>query len=102
MRKANVNEIRSEDWQSPKGKYAASFKGISEALGRDRDSLDLSKRHPFDLEWTRLPQGKTKFPYHAPSAQWELYLIIHGQGSVRHAEGVTEVIAGDVFLFAPN
>ena len=35
MRKVNLNEIKEEAWQSPGGKYAVSFKGISEALGRE-------------------------------------------------------------------
>jgi uncharacterized cupin superfamily protein len=102
MRKVNVSEIKEEPWQSPRGKYAASFKGISEALGRDPESLDLSKRHPFDLEITRIPPGKTNFPYHAHSAEWELYLIIGGSGTVRHKDGTTEVATGDAFIFGPN
>src|SRR5260370_12833349 len=84
MRKINLNDIEEEAWQSPGGKYAANFKGISEALGRDPNSLDLAKRHPFDLELTRVPPGKRNFPYHAHSAQWELYLVIVGKGSLRH------------------
>ena len=102
MRKVNINEIKQEAWQSPSGKYAVSFKGISEALGREPASLDLSKRHPFDLEWNRVPTGKINFPYHAHSAQWELYLIISGKGSVRHKDGTTEVEPGDAFIFGPD
>jgi uncharacterized cupin superfamily protein len=102
MRKVNINDVKEEEWKSPRGKYAVFFKGISEALGRERDSLDLSKRHPFDLEWNRVPPGKQNFPYHAHSAQWELYLVISGKGSVRHRDGITEVVSGDAFIFAPN
>jgi uncharacterized cupin superfamily protein len=102
MRKVNLNEITEEPWQSPGGKYTVSFKGISEALGREPSSLDLSKRHPFDLEWNRVPPGKRAFPYHAHSAQWELYLIISGKGRVRHKDGTTEVVAGDAFIFKPD
>src|SRR2546425_3398086 len=91
MRKVNVDEIKEEPWQSPRGKYAACFKGISEALGCNASSLDLAKRHPFDLEITRIPPGKMNFPYHAHSAQWEFYLIISGRGTVRHQEGTTEI-----------
>src|SRR5439155_1679993 len=79
------------------GKYAVSFKGISEALGREPASLDLCKRHPFDLEWNRVPPGKYSFPYHAHSAQWELYLVISGSGNVRHKDGTTKVAPGDAF-----
>ncbi len=102
MRKVNLNDIKQEAWQSPGGKYAAYFRGISEALGRDPNSLDLAKRHPFDLELTRVPPGKRNFPYHAHSAQWELYLVVTGKGSVRHESGTTEVVAGDAFIFRPN
>jgi uncharacterized cupin superfamily protein len=102
MRKMNLSEIKEEPWQSPGGKYAVSFKGISEALGREPSSLDLSKRHPFDLEWNRVPAGKANFPYHAHSAQWELYLVISGTGSVRSQDGTTKVGPGDAFIFGPN
>ena len=102
MRKVNVKEIKEEAWQSPGGKYVAYFKGISEALGRDPHSFDLAKRHPFDLERTRIPPGKTMCPYHAHSAQWELYLVIAGKGRVRHEQGTTEVVVGDAFIFGPN
>jgi uncharacterized cupin superfamily protein len=102
MRKVNINDIKEEPWRSPGGKYAVSFKGISEALGRESASLDLSTRHPFDLEWSRVPPGKSNFPYHAHSAQWELYVVVSGTGSVRHTNGVTEVTAGDAFIFGPD
>lgn len=102
MKKVNVNDIKEDPWQSPRGKFAASFRGISEALGRETASLDLAKRHPFDLEWTRIPPGKSNFPFHAHSAQWEFYLVISGTGSVRHKDGTTEVAAGDAFVFKPN
>jgi uncharacterized cupin superfamily protein len=102
MRKVNLSEIKEDPWQSPGGKYAVSFKGISEALGREPSSLDLSKRHPFDLEWNRLPPGKANFPYHAHSAQWELYVVVSGTGRVRHKDGTTEVVSGDAFIFGPD
>ncbi len=102
MRKVNINEIEEEAWQSPGGKYAVSFKGISEALGREPASLDLSKRHPFDVEWNCVPPGRPNFPYHAHSAQWELYLVISGKGSVRHKDGITEVVPGEAFIFGPD
>src|SRR5438128_1587002 len=102
MRKVNLKDIEEQERQSPGRKYAAHFKGISIALGRDPDSLDLAKRHPFDLEWTRVPPGKSNFPYHAHSAAWELYLVISGKGMVRDKDGTTEVVAGDACLFRPD
>jgi uncharacterized cupin superfamily protein len=102
MKKVNINEIKEDPWQSPKGKFAISFKGISEALGRDPQSLDLTKRWPFDLEWNRLPLGKPNFPMGGHSAQWEMYLIVSGNGSIRDKAGTTDVVAGDAFIFGPN
>jgi uncharacterized cupin superfamily protein len=102
MRKINIDEIKDEPWQSPKGKYAVTFTGISEALGRDLSSLDLAKRWTFDLELNRIPPGKPNFPFHAHSAQWEMYLIVSGKASVRHKDGTTEVGEGDAFIFGPN
>ena len=34
------------------------MKDISVALGREPESVDLSKRHPFDLTLVRIPKGK--------------------------------------------
>ena len=102
VNKVNINEIKEDPWQSPKGKYVVAFTGISEALGRDPSSLDLRKRWPFDLEMSRMPPGKSNFPYHAHAAQWEMYLIVSGKGSVRDKDGSTDVVAGDAFIFGPN
>jgi uncharacterized cupin superfamily protein len=102
MRKVNISDIKEESWQSPRGKYAASFKGISLALGRDENSTDLAKRHPFDLEITRVPPGKMNFPYGGHSAQWEMYLVVSGNGTVRDEQGTTDIQPGDAFLFPPN
>ena len=102
MRKVNLKDMKEEPWRSPGAQYAIAFKGISEALGRDPSSLDLAKRHPFDLEWNCVPPGKSNFPYHAHSAQWELYLVSSGKGIVRHKDGTTEVVAGDAFIFGPD
>ena len=108
MNKVNLNEIKEDPWQSPKGKFAVTFKGISEALGvgrlresGHRVSTDGSTP-PFDLEWNRMPPGKANFPFHAHSAQWEMYLIVSGTATVRDKDGTTEVAAGDAFIFGPN
>ena len=89
-------------WSSPKGKFAGAGKQISEALGREPQSMDLRKRHPFDIEILRIPPGKTPYPYHSHSVQWEFYHVISGRGSVRHQDGMTPIEPGDAFLFEPG
>ena len=53
MRKVNLKDIEERVRQSPKGKFGRRMKEISVALGRDPESLDLGKRHPFDLALVR-------------------------------------------------
>ena len=102
MRKVNTSRIVEITWSSPKGKFVGAGKEISEELGRKPQSLDLNERHPFDVEICRVPPGKTPYPYHAHSAQWEFYHVISGTGIIRDKEGVTTVEAGDAFLFKPG
>lgn len=102
MRKVNVKDMHERERQSPGGKFGARYKEISVALGRDRESLDLDKRHPFDLAIATIPKGKSLCPYHSHSAESELYLVISGRGSIRDKDGTTEVGAGDAFFFGPG
>ncbi len=102
MKKVNTKDIVEVTWSSPKGKFIGAGKEVSEALGRQPQSMDLNERHPFDVEICRIPPGQTPYPYHSHSAQWEFYHVISGCGVVRHAEGVTPIEIGDAFLFKPN
>ena len=102
MQKVNVNEIQEGKRQSPNGKFGRASKDISIALGRDPESFDLRKRHPFDLALIRIPKGKALCPYHSHSAESELYLVVSGKGGIRDKEGTTIVTAGDAFFFGPG
>ncbi len=102
MRKVNTNEMKPYDWVSPKGKFAMSGKTVSIELGRDESSMDLLKRHPFDVEICSIPPGKANCPYHSHSAQWEFYHVLSGEGKARHEEGETEIGPGDAFVFKPG
>ena len=102
MRKVNLTEIAEDERKSPKGRFHKFVKDISIALGREKESLDLTKRHPFDLALVRIPKGKNYCPYHGHSAETELYLVVSGKGLVRDRNGTAEVKAGDSFLFAPG
>src|SRR5215212_2400918 len=101
-RKINVREIKERERDSPKGKFGRRYKEISVALGGDPRSFDLMERHPFDLTLMSIPQGKSLCPYHSHSCQSELYLVVSGKGTVRDKDGMTEVAAGDAFLFRPG
>src|SRR4030095_11213655 len=102
MRKVNLNDIEERVRQSPKGSFGRRTKEISIALGRDPDSLDLTKRHPFDLALVSIPKGKTLCPYHSHSAESELYLVVSGKGNIRDKDVTTEVVEGDAFFFGPG
>ncbi len=102
MLKVNTNNMDELIWSSPKGKFVGAGKQVSEALGRKPLSTDLNERHPFDIEICRIPPGKTPYPYHSHSAQWEFYHVISGKGVVRHKDGTTPIEPGDAFLFKPN
>jgi uncharacterized cupin superfamily protein len=102
MRKVNTNKMAELTWASPKGKFSGAGKEISEELGRKPQSTDLRERHPFDVEITRIPPGKSPCPYHSHSAQWEFFHVISGKGTVRHQEGKTVIETGDAFIFEPG
>ena len=102
MQKVNLQAVMEEERKSPKGKFHKFVKEISIALGRDKKSMDLAKRHPFDLALVRIPRGKSYCPYHSHGAESEFYLVISGRGSVRDKDGSRIVNAGDAFLFQPG
>jgi uncharacterized cupin superfamily protein len=102
VHKVNTNDVDELTWSSPGGKFVGAGKQISEALGREPQSTDLLRRHPFDIEICRIPPGATPYPYHSHSAQWEFYHVISGSGIVRHEGGTTTIVAGDAFIFLPG
>jgi uncharacterized cupin superfamily protein len=102
MLKVNTHQLAELTWSSPKGKFAGAGKQVSEALGRKPLSTDLMERHPFDVEILRVPPGKTPYPFHSHSAQWEFYHVISGKGVARHKDGKTPIEPGDAFIFEPG
>ena len=102
MRKVNLKDVPEEERKSPKGKFHRFARNVSVALGREPESIDLSKRHPFDLALVRIPKGKSLCPYHLHSAESELYLVVSGRGSIRDKDGSTIATAGDAFFFQPG
>jgi uncharacterized cupin superfamily protein len=102
MKKINTNTIKEISRVSPKGKFGRHVRNVSEALGREPESSDLLKRHPFDVQISRIEPGKTLCPFHSHGAQWELYIVISGTGLARDAGGTTPIEPGDAFVFKPG
>src|ERR1700689_4308767 len=102
MHKVNTTKMVEVTWSSPKGKFVGAGKEISEELGRKPKSTDLNERHPFDVEICRIPPGKTPYPYHSHSAQWEFYHVISGSGGAGHKDGTPPIETGDAFIFKPG
>lgn len=102
MKKINTNDLEEYAWDSPKGKYGGTGKGLSEALGWDAQGTEPRARHPFAVEIMRLKPGQVPYPYHSHSAQWEFYHVISGQGTARDETGRTPIVAGDAFIYGPG
>ena len=102
MKIAKLSEIPAREIRSPHGKYHLVRQSISQALGGIKDVGTWGGGHPFDVEYFRLPPGAANFPFHAHSAQWELYIFVKGHGSVRGAETTTVVEEGQSIIFKPG
>lgn len=102
MQIVNTKDVAEEAWMSPRGRFGGFSRGLSLALGREHSSTDLMRRHPFDVEITRLAPDMTGCPFHSHSMQWEFYHVISGQGRVRHASGENDIGPGDAFVFKPG
>ena len=81
-RKVHLDDLKWEPWSSPKGKFSATSKELSIAVGALRNTPTGLGGHPFDLELGRIAPGLTGCPFHSHSSQWELYIISH-----RHRHG---------------
>jgi len=102
MKIVNQHDVETEERKSPHGKYHLHRKFLSLALGGKSDAGPWAGGHPFDLELTRVPPGATNFPLHQHSAQWELYIILEGEGEVNDGRELRRVKPGDVFLAEPE
>lgn len=102
QRKIHPDALVWEEWRSDKGKFRGSSKELSIALGAKRNTPTGLGGHPFDLELSKLAAGECGCPFHSHAAQWELFLILAGRGTVRANSGHHAVTAGDVVLHPPG
>ncbi|MFC7337844.1 cupin domain-containing protein [Haloferula chungangensis] len=102
MKKAHIDSVPEDCWQSPAGKYQLIRKHLSLAVGGVKDVGEWGGGHPFDVELAKLPPGKSNFPLHRHSAQSEFYLVFSGTGLL-HGEGDPQTLrAGDIVFAAPG
>ncbi|MEO7597851.1 MAG: cupin domain-containing protein [Opitutus sp.] len=102
MKKVHIPSLPEDQQRSPSGKFQSFCKNISVALGARRRVNEPGDAHPFDVQIRRIPPGASVCPYHAHAAQWELFVIVSGQASVRREGETHTVTAGDAFVHPPG
>jgi uncharacterized cupin superfamily protein len=104
MNIVNISDIPVDHHRSPKGRFEAKRQHLSLAAGGSKDSGSETGGHPFDVELTRVPPGKSAWPLHSHSSQWEAFIIVSGTGRLltNGEPKETEVRAGDFVLHPPS
>ncbi len=102
MTKVNLRDIPEEEKRSPTGKFHSFCRNVSLALGGIRNTGVWGGGHPFDFQVRRVPPGAAICPHHAHLAQWELFVLRRGTGTVRAGDARHSVAAGDCFLHPPG
>lgn len=102
MNKVHIPDLPWEEQHSPTKRFHSFCRNISLALGGIRNAGTWGGGHPFDLQIRRLPAGAAVCPFHSHLAQWELFVVQAGTGTVR-AGGETHAIkTGEVFVHPPG
>ncbi len=101
-RKLHPDDLPWEPWQSPKGRFRGASKELSIALGAKRNIPAGLGGHPFDLELNRLEPGMSGCPFHSHAAQWEMFVILSGRGTVRAGAETSPIAADEVVLHPPG
>ena len=102
MAKLNVEDVPWAEFSSPGGKYSGKHRELSAALGAKRNAPVGAGGHPFDLAYETLAPGECFCPYHEHAAQWEMFYILSGSGTVRANDDKFDVRSGDVILHPPG
>ncbi len=101
-RQLKVDDVPWETWTSPKETFRGTSKELSVALGAKPNTPTGLGGHPFDLELSQLAPGERGCPFHSHSAQWEMFLFLEGEGTVRAGNERHAVGVGDVVLHPPG
>jgi uncharacterized cupin superfamily protein len=101
MRHVHIPSLAWAELHSPSRKFHSFTKNISAALGaRWRDQP--GENHPFDLQIRRVPAGAAICPYHLHTTQWEMFVVVSGNGIARVNGERHAIAAGDVFIHPPG
>jgi uncharacterized cupin superfamily protein len=102
MNKIHVTAVPEEEQRSPGGKFHSWSRNLSLALGGVRNAGLWGGGHPFDLQIRRIPAGAAVCPFHVHFAQWEMFVILHGNATVRAGSESHPAVTGDVFIHPPG
>jgi uncharacterized cupin superfamily protein len=102
MNQVHLPDIPCVEIFSPTKKFHSFCRNVSIALGGTRNTGPWGGGHPFDLQIRRLPPGAAVCPFHSHFAQWEMFVVLGGTGTVRTTEARTAIKPGDVFIHPPG
>jgi uncharacterized cupin superfamily protein len=102
VNRVHVPDLPWEEQHSPTKRFHSFCRNISLALGGIRNAGLWGGGHPFDLQIRRIPPGAPVCPFHAHLAQWELFVVRDGSGTVRAGTETHSVKTGDVFIHPPG
>lgn len=97
-----VAELPWSERFSPGGRFGSRFRDLSLAVGGVRNCDPTRGGHPFDVQIRRVSAGRAICPYHSHSLQWELFVFMQGQATVRSGGETLAVGAGTAVLQAPG
>jgi uncharacterized cupin superfamily protein len=102
MNHVHIPDLPWEEIHSPTRKFHSFFQNISFALGGIRNVGTAGGGHPFDLQIRRIPPGAAICPYHSHTTQWEMFMLVAGEGTARVNGQRYPVRQGEVFIHAPG
>lgn len=102
VRLIHQDDLPWEEKNSPSGKYRLAQKDLSLALGGKKDTGTWGGGHPFDVALVKVPEGAKNWPLHVHTTQWEFYVFLAGEGTLRTESGSYPIKAGDSMVLPPG
>jgi mannose-6-phosphate isomerase-like protein (cupin superfamily) len=104
MTRAHADDLPWTAQNSPKGKYGLQRRrALSHRRWRAKGHRHLGRRPSLSTsKSTASRRGRSTFPLHEHSAQWEAYYVLSGSGQARTPKGKETIQAGDYLVFPPG